>query len=50
VGGLAGLLYLQRRLRPAGPAPTTAFQAASLYWHFMGVLWLYLLIILTLRV
>jgi cytochrome c oxidase subunit 3 len=50
LGGLAGLVYVQRRLRPAGPAPATAFQAASLYWHFMGVLWLYLLLILTLRI
>src|SRR6266545_8178462 len=51
LGGLAGLQYVQRRLRRlAGPAPLTALGAATLYWHFMAVLWLYLLIILALRV
>src|SRR6266511_198849 len=51
LGGLAGLQYVQRRLRRlAGPAPLTALGAATLYWHFMDVLWLYLLIILALRV
>ncbi len=51
LGGLAGLLYVLRRLRRlAGPAPATALGAATLYWHFMAVLWLYLLIILTLRI
>lgn len=50
LGGLAGLLYVERRLRPAGSVPTPAFRAATLYWHFMAVLWLYLLTILTLRV
>src|SRR3989442_5186757 len=47
LGGLAGLLYVLRRLRrPVGPVPTTALGAAALYWHFMDVLWLYLLMIL----
>jgi cytochrome c oxidase subunit 3 len=52
LGGLAGLVYVARRLRRAagGPVPTTALGAAALYWHFMDVLWLYLLIILTVRV
>lgn len=51
LGGLAGLLYVLRRLRrPVGPVPTTALGAAALYWHFMDVLWLYLLMILTIRV
>jgi cytochrome c oxidase subunit 3 len=52
LGGLAGLVYVVRRLRrPAGGrVPTTALGAAALYWHFMDVLWLYLLIILTIRV
>ena len=50
LGGLAGLLYVLRRLRRVGPVPTTALGAATLYWHFMDVLWLYLLLILTIRV
>jgi len=52
LGGLAGLVYVLRRLRRAGggPVPATALGAATLYWHFMDVLWLYLLMILTIRV
>jgi len=34
----------------AGPAPQIALRAAALYWHFMGALWLYLLVILATRV
>ena len=50
VGGLAGLMYVLQRLRRVGPVPTTALGAAALYWHFMDVLWLYLLAILIIRV
>jgi len=50
VGGLAGLMYVLQRLRRVGPVPTTALGAAALYWHFMDVLWLYLLVILIIRV
>ena len=50
LGGIAGLLYLWRRL---GQAPAFLAQpvygAATLYWHFMAVLWLYLLLLLTVR-
>ena len=50
LGGLAGLLYVLRRIRRVVPVPMTALGAATLYWHFMDVLWLYLLLILTIRV
>src|SRR2546427_4936566 len=50
LGGLAGLLYVLRRLRRVVPVPMTALGAATLYWHFMDVLWLYLLVILIIRV
>jgi len=51
LGGLGGLGYVLRRLgRLAGPAPVTALGAATLYWHFMDGLWLYLLGLLALRV
>ncbi len=53
LGGVAGLVYVLRRLRPpraAGSAPPSALGAATLYWHFMDVLWVYLLILLTTRV
>ena len=50
VGGLAGLLYVRRRLR-RGPAVAAgpALGAGALYWHFMAVLWLYLLTLLVVR-
>jgi cytochrome c oxidase subunit 3 len=51
LGGLAGLLYvLQRLRRVTDEVPRTALGAATLYWHFMAVLWLYLLLLLTLRI
>jgi cytochrome c oxidase subunit 3 len=51
LGGLGGLGYVLRRFgRLAGPGPVAALGAAALYWHFMGALWLYLLVILATRV
>lgn len=49
-GGLAALGYVLWRLQraPAAP-PVTAAGATALYWHFMDVLWLYLLLVLALR-
>ena len=49
-GGLAGLLYVRHRLR-RGPALAAgpALGAGALYWHFMAVLWLYLLALLVVR-
>jgi cytochrome c oxidase subunit III len=48
LGGVAALAYvLGRARRVQGVAG--AFDAAALYWHFMGVLWLYLLLLLTLQ-
>jgi len=50
LGGLAGLLYVRRRLRRGQPlAAGPALGAATLYWHFMAVLWLYLLVLLVVR-
>jgi cytochrome c oxidase subunit 3 len=51
LGGMGGLSYVLYRLtHRAGPGVRTALRAAALYWHFMGVLWLYLLVILVTRV
>jgi len=52
LGGLGGLAYVLRRFGTAGrgPAPVAALGAAALYWHFMDVLWLYLLVLLAFRV
>jgi cytochrome c oxidase subunit 3 len=48
LGGVAALVYVLSRAR-RGVAVAGALDAAALYWHFMGVLWLYLLLLLTLQ-
>ena len=51
LGGLCALLYALRCLRADdGPRPVNVLAAAALYWHFMAVLWIYLLVILALWV
>jgi cytochrome c oxidase subunit III len=49
LGGVTALGYVLVRLRvsPAWP-PMGALDATALYWHFMDVLWLYLLVVLAL--
>ena len=50
LGGVTALGYVLGCLRAATAwPPMAALDAASLYWHFMGVLWLYLLVVLALR-
>lgn len=50
LGGIAALVYLLVRHRdPASPRARGAVDAVTLYWHFMGVLWLYLLLVLVTR-
>jgi len=51
LGGIVALGYMLRRIRRslADDPPDQALGAAALYWHFMDVLWLYLLMILVLR-
>lgn len=39
LGGLAGLTWAALRLR------ATTLEVISIYWHFMGALWLYLLMV-----
>jgi len=48
LGGMSGLVYVRHRMR-AGVVSLAPYNAAALYWHFMAVLWLYLLTLLTLR-
>lgn len=51
LGGLGALLYSLRSLRvDDGPRPVNVLSATALYWHFMAVLWVYLLVILALWV
>jgi cytochrome c oxidase subunit 3 len=51
IGGIAGLLYVTYRVRRAIVVrAVSAYRAASLYWHFMTVLWLYLFALLATRI
>ena len=50
LGGLGGLTRVIRRLAPAVPIlRKSTLDATSYYWHFMGALWIYLLVILWAR-
>jgi len=49
IGGVLGLVYVIRKLH-RGVLRTNTFAAASQYWHFMGLLWLYLLVLLRTRI
>jgi cytochrome c oxidase subunit 3 len=45
--GIAALLFVTSRLAARSTAfRQSTFKATTTYWHFMGVLWLYLLIVL----
>jgi cytochrome c oxidase subunit 3 len=51
LGGIVALLSAWRCLRADdGPRPVNILAATALYWHFMAVLWIYLLVILALWV
>lgn len=49
LGGLGGLLHVIRKLRSSVLRRST-LDAASRYWHFMDVLWIYLLFLLWLKI
>ena len=53
LGGVCGMLYVFSRLRKSARGavapPAGAVDAMGLYWHFMGVLWIYLLGLMALR-
>jgi cytochrome c oxidase subunit 3 len=49
LGGIAAVVYALRRLRVSAPVPPTGvLDATAVYWHFMDVLWVYLLLLLVL--
>lgn len=48
LGGLAGLVYVSSKLRRSVLRKST-LDAASHYWHFMDVLWLYLFLLLWMK-
>lgn len=49
IGGLLGLVYVIGKLH-RGVLKANTLAAASQYWHFMGLLWLYLLVLLRLKI
>jgi cytochrome c oxidase subunit 3 len=49
MGGILGLFYVISKLR-RGVLQRNTLDAASHYWHFMAILWLYLLLLLKLRI
>lgn len=48
LGGLVGLVYVISKLKRSILRRST-FAAASQYWHFMDILWLYLLLVLSMK-
>jgi cytochrome c oxidase subunit III len=48
LGGLAGLSYVIRKLSKSSLRRST-LDAAARYWHFMDALWLYLLVLLWMK-
>jgi cytochrome c oxidase subunit III len=50
IGGLGGLTRVMVKFRSrVHPLRRSTLDATSYYWHFMGVLWMYLLLILWLK-
>src|ERR1700722_6932268 len=48
LGGLGGLIYVIHKLRTS-VLRRNQFVATARYWHFMGTLWLYLLLLLWMK-
>lgn len=49
LGGLAGLVRVLHKLRVPVSLRRSTLDATSYYWHFMGILWLYLLFVVWLK-
>jgi cytochrome c oxidase subunit 3 len=50
LAGIAALLFVMSRLWFADDRfRRSTFEATAIYWHFMGILWLYLLLVLRTR-
>jgi cytochrome c oxidase subunit 3 len=49
LGGLGGLLYIISKLRKSA-LRRSQLVATARYWHFMGILWVYLLLLLRMKV
>lgn len=50
LGGIAALLYLIARLAFSRTGfRRSTFESTAIYWHFMGILWLYLFVMLRIK-
>ena len=50
LGGLGGLTRVMLKFRNATtPLRRSTLDATSYYWHFMGMLWIYLLFVLWMK-
>ena len=49
LGGIAALAYLLAQLAARGFARRNLINGVAVYWHFMAALWLYLLIVICVR-
>lgn len=49
LGGIAALAYLLVQLAARGSARRNLVNGVAIYWHFMAALWLYLLVVICIR-
>lgn len=49
LGGVLGLIYAAIRLRRSARNARTSLATASVYWHFVDLLWVYLLMVIAIR-
>ncbi|MGB9244102.1 MAG: cytochrome c oxidase subunit 3 [Candidatus Acidiferrales bacterium] len=49
LGGVLGLIYVGNRLRHNARNAQTSLGTAAVYWHFVDLLWVYLLMVIAIR-
>ena len=50
LGGMAALIHMARRLaRSVTSTHASALSATAIYWHFMGLLWIFLFLVMAIR-
>jgi cytochrome c oxidase subunit 3 len=49
LGGVLGLIYVGYRLRHRARNAQTSLGTAAVYWHFVDLLWVYLLMVIAIR-
>jgi cytochrome c oxidase subunit 3 len=49
LGGVVGLVYVGYRLRRNARNAQTSLGTAAVYWHFVDLLWVYLLMVIAIR-